>query len=192
MPDIDIDFPTKFEPTTVFKNAVVASMVKDGELMKHPCGHYFQSVPVDPVTSLAAIPYDKAQDLGYFKVDFLHLAALDCFDSKQQIRDLLDKQPDWTLLLHEENVAKLFQLKRHYQLLRQVKPQSANELADCIALIRPNKKHLVNQYIKDKKGTSRLLYRQSDEDKSSFKRSHAISYALTIVLQLHMIADGKL
>lgn len=190
--DIDIDFPVNFQPTTIFKDAVVASMVKENELVKHPCGHYFQAIPIDPVTNLSAIPYEEAEVLGYFKIDFLHLSVLDHFKSKQEIRDLLAKQPDWTLLLHEDNVAKLFQLKRHHQLLREVKPQSVDELADCVALIRPNKKHLLQQYLSNRKKTSPLLYRQSDEDKSSFKRSHAISYALTIVLQLHLIAQGKL
>lgn len=192
MADIDIDFPTKFEPNCIFKNAVAASMVKDNDLVKHPCGYYFQAMPIDTVTKLAAIPYEEAEVLGYFKIDFLHLSALDYFNSKQEIRELIAKEPDWTLLLSEENVSKLFQLKRHHDLLRQVRPQSVNEVADCIALIRPNKKHLVNEYLKNRKKTAPLLYRQGSDDKSSFRKSHAVAYALTVVLQLHLISQGKL
>lgn len=190
--DIDIDFPTTFNVQTVLHRAIPASMIKNGELTKHPCGYYFQTIPVDPFTNLAAIPYDKAEELGYFKIDFLHLSLLDYFKSKDEIRQLLQKQPNWNLLTDRNCVQKLFQLHRHYDLLVKIKPTSIIELADCIALIRPNKKHLIDEYLKDKQQTRYKLYRQKNDDKSSFKRSHALAYALTIVLQLHLIEQGKL
>ncbi len=186
--DIDLDFPTTFDPTKIFDKIVPASMVKNKELVKHPCGHYLQNIAVDGETGLAAIPYDKAEEMGYFKIDFLHLSILDHFQSKEEIRTLLKLEPDWNLLLNEENVLKLFQIHRHYDLLKKVKPRSVQELADCIALIRPHKRHLVREYIADKEKVRPLLYRQSDEDKSSFKKSHSVAYALTIVLQLHLIS----
>lgn len=189
--DIDIDFKTSFDPTRIFDQAIPASMVKSNDLVKHPCGHYFQSIPVDPVTKLAAIPYEEAEVLGYFKIDFLHLSTLDHFSSKEQIRELIKLEPDWSLLLIEDNFPKLFQIGKHHQLISVVQPKSVQELADCIALIRPGKKHLLNQYLRNKAATRKELYRRSD-DGYYFKRSHAISYALTIVLQLHLIELGKL
>lgn len=189
--DIDLDLRTDFDPKRIFKQATTASMVKEDELVKHPCGVYFQSIPVDPVTNLASIPYEEAEVLGYFKIDFLHLSALDHFTSKEEIRKLIRKSPDWTLLLDDESVAKLFQLSRHVDLLRKVKPRSVQEIADCIALIRPGKKQLLEQYLKDREKARELLYQKS-EDGYAFKRSHAISYALTIVLQLHLMKQGIL
>jgi DNA polymerase III alpha subunit len=190
--DIDIDFPVKFSPQEIFPQAVVASMVRDGELTKHPCGHYFQAMPVDDLTKLAAIPYEEAEVLGYIKVDFLHLSVLDHVTSKREVRELMSKQPNWNLLSVEDNVEKLFQLHNHFSLISQVNPRSVQELADCITLIRPGKKHLLAQYLKDKKGTrERVLYSKTS-DGYAFKRSHAISYALTIVLQLHLMEAGKL
>jgi len=192
MADIDIDFQTKFEPEQILKQAVPASMVKAGVLAKHPCGYYFQTIPVDPVTNLAAIPYEQAEEQGYFKIDFLHLSILDHFTSKQEIRELVNKQPNWNLLLDRDNVAKLFQIHKHYDVLLKVKPTSVDELSDCIALIRPGKKHLLEQYLKNKGKIRPQLYRQADDDKSAFKRSHALAYALTIVLQLHLIEQKKI
>jgi len=190
--DIDLDFKPSFDPRTVFSQAVPASMVRDDDLAKHPCGHYFQNIAVDDVTGWAAIPYEEAEVMGYFKIDFLHLSTLDYFESKREIRALLKREPDWSLLLDEVHVAKLFQISKHHSIISQVKPQSIQELADIVALIRPNKRHLLADYKKNKTKTRPLLYRQGSDDKSSFKRSHAIAYAMTIVLQLHLIEAGVL
>ena len=190
--DIDIDFPTKFDPTTVFDNVVVASMVKDGELTKHPCGHYFQKMPVDGVTNLAAIPYEEAEVLGYTKIDFLHLTVLDHFKSKAEIRALCNLEPDWTLLEDPANIEKLMHLHNHVDLVLTVKPTSVIELADCITLIRPGKKKLLSMYLQDRELVRRTSLYEKTTTGYSFKKSHAISYALTIVLQMHLIELGKL
>jgi DNA polymerase III alpha subunit len=190
--DIDLDFPTTFNPPDIFKQAVSASMVQKRELVKHTCGYYLQEMPVDKVSGLAAIPYEDAEDLGYFKFDFLHLSLLDHFSSKEEIRTLMKLDPDWSLLLDEECVVKLFQLGKHYTLLQQVRPTSVIELADCVALIRPGKRQLLSEYLHNKEQTRPKLYRQEGDSKASFKRSHAIAYSLTIVLQLHLIAQGKM
>lgn len=191
--DVDIDFPTTFEPETLFRTAVRASMIKNGDLVKHPAGMYFQTMPKDVATGLAAIPYDKAEQLGYTKVDFLHLSILNEFESKREIRVLLQTPPDWHLLESAVVVSKLFQIHKHYDLLQQVKPRSVEQLADCIALIRPLKRKLLSAYLKEPKVVrDRLLYVREEGDKTSFKKCHAIAYALTIVLQLHLIKAGIL
>lgn len=191
--DIDIDTPTKFVPTQLFKAAVPAAMLRNGELVKHPCGHYFQDIPTDEITGLAAIPFREAEEFGYFKVDFLHLSVLDYFENKNEIRTLLKLEPNWNLLLDADCVSKLFQLKNHHSLLCKVRPRSIQELADCVALIRPAKKHLLNEYLKNRDKVRPQVYRDAkSDDKSSFRRSHAISYAMTIVLQLHLIDLGVL
>lgn len=189
--DIDIDFPTTFDPKRLMKQAIPASMVKNGQLVKHPCGHYFQTIPRDEVTKLSAIPYEEAEVMGYFKIDFLHLSLLDHFTSKDEIRRLMNIPPDWSLLLHTSNVHKLFQIHKHADLLKEIKPTSVQQLADCIALIRPGKKHLLESYKEDPDRTRVQLY-ANNTDGYYFKRSHAISYALTIVLQLHLIAQGTI
>jgi len=189
--DIDIDVTSTFKPQLIFPQSVGASMVQNNDLKKHPCGVYFQDIPIDPITNLAAIPYEEAEILGYFKIDFLHLTLLEKFTNKRQIRELIKYDPDWTLLQDPQVVPKLFQLSKHVDLLQKLQPTSVQELADTIALVRPAKRHLVPMYLKDKtRVREEELYRKSDT--YYFKRSHAVSYALTIVLQLHLIEYGKL
>lgn len=188
--DIDIDLPSTFDPKKLFPEATLASMVQKGELKKHPVGVYFQNIAQDALTHLAAIPYAEAEEMGYFKIDFLSLTVLDNFESKAEIRQLLKIEPDWTLFYKRENVEKLFQIHKHYDTLIRIKPSSVQEVADTISLIRPGKKHLIDDYIKDRETTRVELYTKNEDDKYFFKRSHAISYALTIVLQLHLIKGG--
>jgi DNA polymerase III alpha subunit len=188
--DIDIDLPPSFDPTKVFKECVRASMVTNDDLKKHPCGVYFQNVPVDQITGLCAIPYQQAEEIGYTKIDFLHLTLLENVRTKQEIRQLMDQDPDWNLLLVPDCVSRLFQVSKHGELLKRLKPQNVEELADVIALIRPGKKHLIEAYSVNKSATRKELYTKTDT--YYFKKSHAISYALTIVLQMHLYAQGRL
>ena len=191
--DIDIDCKTSFSPMPHF-NVVHASMVKNNNLVKHPAGAYFQNMPIDPITKLAAIPYDKAEELGFFKIDFLHLSILDNFTSKDEIRALIKIPPNWALLERREIVEQLFQIRNHFDTIEKVRPRSVNDLADCIALIRPSKKHLISEYVKtsstDREALRKQLYTPPTDGKAWFKKAHAVAYALTVVLQLHTI-DGK-
>ena len=188
--DIDIDCPTNFDPTKIFKGAVRASILKDKKLTPHPCGVYFQAVPTDPLTGLSAVPYSEAEELGCFKVDFLHLHVYDHFTSRSEIKELLKYDPDWDLLKIPSVVEQLFQVSKHYDLLQQVKPHSILEIGDCLALIRPQKRFILQYYLRDPVKYRDELYKQEAEGGYSFKKAHAIAYALVIVLQLHLIKGG--
>lgn len=185
--DIDLDLPI-FDPQKHFPSCVRAAMVKDGQLIKHPAGVYFQSIPTDPITNLAAIPYEPAEELGYFKIDFLHLGLLDDIPltNKQQLRELTQLEPDWDMLQDQQIVEQLFQIRKHYPLLLKLQPKSVNDLADCIALLRPAKRNLVDKYIQSKHRTRKELYKMPLPP-GCFKQGHAIAYALTIVVQMHLI-----
>ncbi len=187
--DIDIDVPASFD-RKMFPWAR-ASVVRDGVLTPHPCGMHPQQIPVDPVTGLSAIPYDSAEDLGYFKIDFLHLSVYENFKTRAEIDELLRLEPDWTLLQVPSNHQKLFQLANHGELLMKLKPRNILELADVLALIRPGKRNLVPLYQKDKAAARKLLWAKGDEG-YSFKKSHALGYAYVIVLQLHLLERGRL
>lgn len=187
--DIDIDFQTTFTPTSIIPKAVRASMIKEGVLSPHPCGFYLQDIPVDLETNLAAIPHDVAGDYGFFKIDFLHLSLLDRVKSKDHVRELASRDPDWKMLLDRSIVEQLFQIHKHYDVVSQLAPRSVIELADAIALIRPAKKHLIGKYIKDRNGVRNELYTKPSNGGYYYKKSHAVSYALTIVLQLNLMND---
>jgi DNA polymerase III alpha subunit len=189
--DVDVDVPGTFRPELVFPGWVRASVVRDGKLTPHPCGVYPQAIAQDPVTGFAAIPYEEAEELGFFKIDFLHLNVYSRFDTRAEIDALVAKDPDWTLLQLPSNHPKLFQLANHGELLLKLKPSNIEELADVMALIRPGKKSLVGLYQKDRDMARRVLWAK-DESGYSFKKSHALSYAYVLVLQLHLIEQGRL
>lgn len=190
--DVDIDFKTDFDPLDYFDQAVRASRVFNDELVKHPAGAYLQNIPVDQKTGLSAIPFKEAEELEYFKIDFLHLSLLDNFSTKEQIRKLATVEPDWGLLYSAENVQKLFQIHKHYDLIFKVKPTSVQQLADCIALIRPAKRYLLDAYVQEPDLIRPEIYTKPEDAKYHFKKPHAIAYAVTIVLQMHLIKGGIL
>lgn len=187
--DIDIDIPETCDREKIFPKAVRASMVKDGKLITHPCGMFMQNMPRDPVTGLSAIPYSEAADLGFTKIDLLHLTILNRFPDKEYINRLLKKEPKWSLLTDPDIVPQLFQLGNHYDVLFLVRPKNILELADCIALIRPGKRELLDDYINavDRTGVRKRLYSITAKDKYAYKKGHAIAYAMVIVLQLHIL-----
>ena len=183
--DIDIDIKPNVNVLHLFPDVTQASIVEKGILKKHLVGHYFQNIPKDQISGLAAIPYNKAEEYGFFKIDLLHLTMLDIFESKKEIKMLLKNEPDWNLLLVEDVVKKCFHISNHFDLIKKTKPKSILELADVLALIRPNKISLLDKYLKDKEKTRTELYKKTD--KSDLRKSHAIPYALLIVVQLHLI-----
>lgn len=191
--DIDIDTKTSFIPEDLFPEIIRASMFQDNEIKKHLAGVYFQNIPTDPITKLSAIPFKEAEDYGFYKIDFLHLGLLDDFGSKQEIRTLLKLEPDWSLLENKNNYPQLFQISRHYSIVSRIKPTSIPELADCIALIRPGQRQLLEPYInakkEERKKIRKLLYIKPEGGAYYFKKSHAHAYALTIMLQLHYLSE---
>jgi hypothetical protein len=180
--DIDIDLPTDFDPHKYFK-VVNASSIENDELKKHPVGVYFQNIPEDPITGLAAIPSKQAEHLGYVKVDMLHLSMLNNFKSKEEVRSLTEKEPNWKLLEDSENVSKLFQIGKHFDIVDKIRPKSVLELADVIAFIRPGKKILLDKYMRNRNLCRKELY--TKRNIGDYRKSHAIAYALAIVIQLH-------
>lgn len=185
--DIDIDFPKNTDVADLFDGWVRASVLKDGMITPHPCGVYPQPIPKDPLTGLAAIPYDKAEELGFNKLDFLHLSVYDIFETRKEIEVLVEIEPDWNLLLIPSVVEQLFQLSKHFDVVSQIKPTNIEELADTIALIRPGKRSLLPLYLSNRPVARRLLYAK-DENGFAFKKSHSFSYALALILQLHTIS----
>ena len=185
--DIDIDVSDN-KSVRELLGAIRASIVEHSELKPHIVGLYFQHIPVDMITGLAAIPYKEAEEYGYYKFDLLNLNILDNFTSKKQIRELLKLKPNWKLLQDPNIIPKLFHLSKHEDVLKIIKPVTVEELADVLALIRPNKRHLIDKYSKDVVNTRKELYKKVDA--SDLRKSHAIPYALLIVLQLHLLEAG--
>jgi len=188
--DIDIDLAPGVDVESLFRRAVRASRVEENVIQEHPVGIYFQDIPVDSVTGYAAIPYNHAEDFGYYKIDMLTVNVLKQFNSKDEMLQLQEQEPDWSLLEDEKVVKKLFHLGKHFDVVKQVKPRSVQVLADVLALIRPHKRPLLNKYLQDPdKFRTELFTKRTHVD---IRKAHAIPYALIIVLQLHLVKQGRL
>jgi hypothetical protein len=187
--DIDIDLKTSFNPDDVFNNIVHASIEENGKLQKHQAGVYFQDIPADKQTGLSAIPYNRSEDAGYTKIDLLHVSLLDQFSSKAQIKQLIDKEPNWEFFKDKEIVSKLFHIGNHFDIVSMVKPKSVLELSDIMALIRPGKRHLMESYINSPASTRKELYTKILP--SDMRKSHTIPYALLIVAQINLMEENN-
>ncbi len=185
--DIDIDI----KPDNNLNEKLLgtrASLIEHGELKQHLVGWYFQTIPIDHKTGLSAIPYDKAEELNFKKIDILNLNLLKVFQSRDELKAILNIPPNWDMLEDQEIVSKLFHIKNHYDIVIRCKPKSIEDLADILALIRPSKKDLLDKYLKDKFSIRPLLYVKNLD--SDLRKSHAIAYAMNIVVQMNLIQLG--
>lgn len=183
--DIDIDLKSDFKLERVFSDAIPAAMVENGEYKRHLVGAYFQKIPKDPITGLAAIPYTEAESIGFMKIDFLNLALLSVFDSKDEVQYMAKKEPNWKNLMDEEFVVKLFHLGKQYPLVKQVKPKSILEMADVLALMRPSKIQLLDKYLQNRVATRKELY--TKRLPADLRKSHAIAYAVNVVINMNLL-----
>lgn len=186
--DIDVDIHPDVNPEELF-NVIPASMVENGILKKHNVGYYFQNIPVHEDTGLSAITYKNSENFDFFKIDMIHVNLLKEFDSKEHLRRLMFKEPEWNLLLEREIVEQLFHIHKSFPVVYEIKPTSVLELADCLAIIRPNKIRLLDSYIrsKDRDIIRAELYNKTAP--SDLRKSHAIPYAYLIIAQLNLLEE---
>ncbi len=185
MPDIDIDFVDRDQALTLFKH-ISASRVDEKKLIKHNTGVYFHEVPVNAVKNICAVPYDVAEDRGYFKIDFLNVGIYKGVRDEEHLIQLMNTEPIWDLLEQEDFVNLLFHVNGHGSILRQLKPNSVEKLAAILAMIRPAKRYLLGE------SWSKILnevWQKPENDEYYFKKSHATAYALAIVVQMNLICE---
>jgi len=182
MPDIDIDFADRSKALSVLKH-IDARLDTD---KKHNTGIYVQSIPYDPITGLSTIDYKSAEDRGYFKIDFLNVSVYEKVRDKAHLTQLMETDPLWDLLLQDEFTNLLFHVNGHGYLMRQMTPTNIEELAMCLALIRPAKKHLIGKtWIEIEKN----IWEKPGNGDYYFKKAHAIAYAHVIVVQMNLICE---
>lgn len=187
--DIDIDVKPKFD-ASFFGWTPASTIDATGKIKKHPVGYHPQTIPIDPISGFAAPQYQIAEELGYVKIDFLTLNLYDDVQSREDLDLLMAQEPDWDMLLDDEIQPQLFQLARHGEILKQLAPKSVIELANVLALIRPGKQGLLQTYKKYPQLVSDILWEDSGTG-YLFKKSHAVCYALVIVLQLNILRRKK-
>jgi DNA polymerase III alpha subunit len=185
MPDIDIDFLDREKALTLFKHTV-ASRKEDAKLVKHNTGIYLHEVPVDPITGLCSVPYDEAEDNGYFKIDFLNVGIYKGVRDEEHLVHLMNQEPLWDLLVQDEFVNLLFHLNGHGDIIRKTLPTSVEQLSAVLAMIRPAKRYLIG---KDWTTIMTEVWTKPETGDYYFKKSHATAYAVAIVVQMNLICE---
>ena len=183
--DIDIDVIDRDSVLTHFRH-ITASIKKKNEYTKHNSGVYLQPIPYDPVSGLASIEYKEAEERGYFKLDFLNNSLYEGVKDEKHLDELIAKEPIWDLLQHADVVKNLAHVHNHLDVLKVMKPQSIEELAEVLAVIRPAKRHLLNE---SKETISKEVWKKPEDDSYFFKKAHAFAYAVSIVVQLNLFCE---
>ena len=186
MPDIDIDFTDRDSALKLFRH-VGASRVDSDRLVKHNTGVYLHEVPVKADVNLCAVPYDQAEELGYFKLDFLNVSIYKGVRNEEHLIQLMETEPLWDLLLQDEFADLLFHLNGHGAILKQCCPTSVEQLAAVLAMIRPAKRHLIGQTWTE---IMKAVWTKPETDEYYFKKSHATAYAVAIVVQMNLICES--
>lgn len=181
--DIDIDFADRDSVLSGLFHVPASIRKKDKN--KHPSGVYFQDIPVDPIDGLAVFDYEEAGDRGYFKIDFLNNTVYSGIRDEDHLINLLNTEPYWELLEDSYVVGQLAHIHSSYGIVNKIQPKSIEDLAIVLALMRPAKKHLLGSPRED---IDAEIWKVSN-DGFQFKRSHAIAYAASIVVQLNLFCE---
>ena len=185
MPDIDIDFVDRDAALKLFKH-IPASRIDNNRLIKHNTGVYLHSVPMSAVEAVCGIPYDHTTAEDYFKIDFLNVGIYKGIRDEAHLIQLMATEPLWDLLQDEEFIQNLFHVNGHGSILRQSKPESIEQLAAVLAMIRPAKRYLIG---KDWTTIMTEVWTKPENDEYFFKQSHATAYAVAIVVQMNLICE---
>lgn len=182
MPDIDIDFADRTEILDKIQHRV--AKLDSGK--KHNTGVYVTEIPHNPVDNISTIDYETAEDRGYFKLDFLNVSIYKDIKDETHLVSLMNKEPLWELLEHEEFVDQVFHLSGHASLLKQLKPTSVSQLAATLAIIRPAKRHLAD---KDWQTIMNEVWKKPTNGEYYFKKAHAVSYAMACVVHMNLLCE---
>ena len=182
MPDIDIDFADR----TIVLDKLKHRVAKLDTDKKHNTGVYATEIPHNPVDNLATVDYKTAEERGYFKLDFLNVSIYKDVKDEAHLTELMEKEPLWELLEHEDFSEKVFHLNGHSSLLKVLKPNSVLQLAATLAIIRPAKRHLSGH---NWNSIFQEVWTKPTDNSYYFKKAHAISYAMACVVHMNLLCE---
>tara|TARA_B100000989_G_scaffold156330_2_gene116715 strand:+ start:31042 stop:31626 length:585 start_codon:yes stop_codon:yes gene_type:complete len=183
--DIDIDTKDRNILLDLIKHTS-AGIVKDNIIKKHNTGVYVTDIPTDPLQAISSIDYNEAEDRGYFKLDILNVGIYEEVENEDHLIKLMSAEPDWNLLQHKEIVEQLFHIHNHFDIIKKLKPNSVEQLAAVLAIIRPAKRKLLNESWDT---INKEVWAKPTDGTYFFKKSHAVGYALAIILQLNLLIE---
>ena len=185
--DIDIDFADRSQLLELVRHTPARQIVQ-GQVRRHNSGVYVTDIPWDPVNRCAAIDYESAEQLGYFKIDFLNMSVYQLITSPEHYTTAVTTEPEWSRLWQDPDWAQqLAHVGNYTDLLKEMRPDSIPRMAAFISIIRPGKAHLQRQ------PWDAVFDSVWDGDESrgyTFKKSHAISYAALVSLHMNLLSPS--
>jgi len=182
--DIDIDFADRDRILQLIK-CTPARQNHNDQVRRHNSGVYVTDIPWDPVNQCAAIDYETAEQLGYFKIDLLNMNVYQLIQNPEHYQLMLNTEPPWARLWTDPTWSKqLVHVGNYNELLKTMRPDSIPRMAAFISIIRPGKAHLQNQ------PWDQVFESVWDGDDSRgfvFKKSHAVSYAALVALHMNLL-----
>jgi hypothetical protein len=182
--DIDIDLADRDQLLKLI-DATPARQSHQGQVRRHNSGVYVTDIPYDPVNECAAIDYEQAEQLGYFKIDLLNMTVYQLIKNPKHYEEMVAKEPVWERLWTDPDWAKqLVHIGNYTDLLATMKPDSIPRMAAFISIIRPGKAHLQNR------PWAEVFESVWDGDASQgfvFKHAHAIGYAALVALHMNLL-----
>lgn len=182
--DIDIDLADRTQVLRLIEH-VPARQLHQDQIRPHNSGVYVTDIPRDPVNQCAAIDYETAEKLGYFKIDLLNMTVYQLIRDQAHYDQMLALDPPWTKLWTDPAWAsQLVHIGNYTDLLKSMRPDSIPRMAAFISIIRPGKAHLQNQ------SWDQVFATVWDGDNSRgfvFKKAHAVSYAALVALHMNLL-----
>jgi hypothetical protein len=126
-----------------------------------------------------------AEELGYVKIDLLNVHVYNQITSTDHLDRLATTEPVWDLLRDRDFVSGLIHVNAHYDLLQQHFPDTMDKLAMVLALIRPSKRYLIGRTWRQ---INEEIWQKPTEG-YYFKRSHATSYALLVMVHMNLLSE---
>jgi hypothetical protein len=184
--DIDIDLADRDQLLQLIRVTPASQMHQD-QVRRHNSGVYPTNIPYDPIHECAAIDYETAEQLGYFKIDLLNMSVYQLIKSPEHYEELLAKEPDWPRLWTDSEWAKqLVHVGNYTDLLAAMKPDSIPRMAAFISIIRPGKAHLQNRPWAE---VFETVWDGDDSKGFVFKHAHAIGYAALVALHMNLLSQ---
>lgn len=182
--DIDIDLVNRDQLLQLI-SAVPARQQNQNLIKKHNSGVYVTDIPWDPVNQCAAIDYETAEKLGYFKIDLLNMTVYQLIKNPEHYQQMLNQTPPWSRLWTDSAWAsQIVHIGNYTELLKTMRPDSIPRMAAFISIIRPGKAHLQN---KDWNTVFATVWDGDDSRGFVFKKSHAVSYAALVALHMNLL-----
>lgn len=182
--DIDLDLANRDHLLSLIQ-ATPARQQAQNQVRKHNSGVYVTDIPWDPVNQCAAIDYETAEQLGYFKIDLLNMSVYQLIQDQAHYDHLLAEPPPWNRLWTDSAWAsQLVHVGNYTELLQTMQPDSIPRMAAFISIIRPGKAHLQNRPWSDVFAT---VWDGDDSRGFVFKKSHAVSYACLVALHMNLL-----